>query len=148
LFAIHLVYQRFGLSSKNSVNNAAATLLDTTPSATIPNNSAVTVPTAITVPTAAGQYKDGSYTGIAADAYYGYIQVQATVKNGRLADVTFLQYPNDQRESVQINTRAMPLLKAEAISAQSASVDVVSRATDTSFAFKQSLASALAQAKS
>jgi uncharacterized protein with FMN-binding domain len=42
----------------------------------------------------------------------------------------------------------MPYLKQEAIAAQSANVNIISGATDSSYAFRQSLASALAQAKS
>ena len=95
-----------------------------------------------------GTYKDGTYTGSAADAFYGTIQVQATIQNGKISDVQFLQYPNDRANSVQINQAAMPQLKQEAIQAQSATVDIVSGATDSSQAFMQSLASALTQAKS
>ena len=94
-----------------------------------------------------GMYKDGTYTGTAADAYYGYIQVKAVISGGKLVDVQFLQYPSDQRESIRINTEAMPLLKQEALQAQSANVDIVSHATDSSQAFQESLASALSQAK-
>lgn len=92
-------------------------------------------------------YKDGTYTGSSADAYYGYIQVQAVIKGGKLTDVIFLQYPNDQENSIAINTQAMPYLKQEAIQAQGANVNVISGATDTSQAFVQSLADALNQAK-
>ena len=92
-------------------------------------------------------YKDGTYTGKATDAFYGTIQVQAKVQNGTIADVQFLQYPHDQDTSVQVNNAAMPQLKQEAIAAQSANVDVVSGATQTSQAFKESLADALSQAK-
>lgn len=92
-------------------------------------------------------YKDGAYTGSAADAIYGYIQVKATVKDGKLTDVEFLQYPNDRRNSVEINSQAMPMLKQQAIQIQSAKVDGVSGATDTSQAFIQSLGDALQQAK-
>ena len=92
-------------------------------------------------------YKDGSYTGTATDAYYGFVQVKAVVKSGKLADVVFLQYPNDRQTSISINQQAMPILKSEAITAQRADVDIVSGATQTSIAFNESLASALAQAK-
>jgi len=95
----------------------------------------------------AAAYKDGAYTGSAADALYGYIQVKATVKDGKLTDVEFLQYPNDRRNSVEINSQAMPMLKQQAIQIQSAKVDGVSGATDTSQAFIQSLGDALQQAK-
>ena len=94
----------------------------------------------------AGRYIDGTYTGNPADAYYGTIQVQAIIQNGALVDVQFLQYPNDRNTSIRINSRALPILKQEAISAQNANVNIVSGATDSSQAFEQSLASALNQA--
>lgn len=97
--------------------------------------------------TTAGKYKDGVYTGPVEDAFYGNVQVKAIVQNGHLVDVQFLQYPNDQHESVEINTRAMPLLKQQAIQSQSAVVDSVTRATDTTAAFRRSLGAALAQAQ-
>lgn len=95
-----------------------------------------------------GQYIDGTYTGNSADAYYGYIQVQVTIAGGKISNVAFLDYPQDRGTSREINGQAMPYLKQEAIIAQSANVDIVSGATDSSLAFRQSLASALAQAKS
>lgn len=92
------------------------------------------------------KFRDGSYTGSVADAFYGNIQVKAIIQNGQVSDVQFLQYPNDRRTSIEINTQAMPILRDEAIAAQSAHVDIVSGATDTSQAFIQSLGSALRQA--
>jgi uncharacterized protein with FMN-binding domain len=94
-----------------------------------------------------GAYRDGSYTGQVADAFYGNIQVQAVISGGKLTDVKFLQYPNDRRTSIEINSQAMPMLRQEAIQAQSANVDVISGASDTSSAFIQSLGSALQKAK-
>lgn len=91
-------------------------------------------------------YKDGQYTGSTADAYYGYIQVLAVVSGGRLTDVRFLQYPNDNPNSSYINSQAMPYLKQEALQAQNANVNVVSGATLTSQAFVESLSSALSHA--
>jgi uncharacterized protein with FMN-binding domain len=96
--------------------------------------------------TTAGQFKNGSYTGAAADAQWGNIQVKITIQNGRLTNVQFLQYPNHRDRSVEINNYAMPQLSSEAIQAQSAQVDVISGATDTSEAFIQSLGDALSQA--
>ena len=94
-----------------------------------------------------GKFKNGVYTGNVADAFYGNVQVRATVTNNQISDVTFLQYPNDRSTSRFINSQAMPLLSSEAISAQDANVDIVSGATDTSHAFITSLTSALNQAK-
>ncbi len=93
-------------------------------------------------------YRDGTYTGNAADAYYGNVQVQIAIQNGKITDVSFLQYPNDRRTSMMINMQAMPYLKQEAIRSQNANVDIVSGATDTSQAFRQSFQAALDQAKS
>ena len=92
-------------------------------------------------------YKDGSYTGSVADAQWGYIQVKAIISNGKITDVQFLQYPNERDRSIMINSYADPQLTSEAIAAQSANVDTITGATDTSQAFIQSLSDALSQAK-
>ncbi len=89
-------------------------------------------------------YKDGTYTGQTVDVNYGLVQVQAQIQNGKIAQVSFLQYPNDRRTSQQINSIAMPYLQQEAVQAQSANVDIISGATLTSEGFQMSLQSALA----
>lgn len=90
-------------------------------------------------------YKDGAFVGDPADAYYGNIQVKIMVAGGKITDLQFLDYPKDRNTSVFINSQAMPLLKSEAIQAQSAQVNIVSGATDTSYAFINSLKSALSK---
>lgn len=92
-------------------------------------------------------YKDGTYTGSEADAYFGLVQVQAVIQNGKITSVNFLEYPNHRRTSVQINTQVMPWLQQEAIQAQSAQVDLISGATLTSQAFAESLRVALDSAR-
>ena len=92
-------------------------------------------------------YKDGSYTGSVADAQWGNIQVQAIIQGGKLTNVQFLQYPNERNRSININNYADPQLASEAIQAQSATVDIISGATDSSNAFIQSLTDALSQAR-
>jgi uncharacterized protein with FMN-binding domain len=94
----------------------------------------------------AAQYKDGTYTGSVADAYYGNVQVSVTVSGGQITDVKFLQYPNSHSTSVFINQQAMPYLKEETLKAQNANVQLISGATFTSQAFVQSLQSALQKA--
>jgi uncharacterized protein with FMN-binding domain len=119
-----------------------------TPTSTpIPTSTPTPVSTPKPTPKPAGQYADGTYTGTAADAYYGTVQVKAVVSGGKLTAVNFLQYPSDRRTSQNISAHAMPILSSEAIQAQSANVNAVSGATETSAAFNQSLASALSQAK-
>lgn len=92
------------------------------------------------------KYKDGSYVGDVADAFYGNIQVKVIISSRLITDVQFLQYPNDRATSIEINSQAMPLLRQEAIQAQSAQVDGVSGASQTSQAFIESLSSALQKA--
>lgn len=94
-----------------------------------------------------GMYRDGTYTGSTEDVFYGDIQVRATIQGGRIAEIEFLNYPADRATSVQINEAMMPILRQEAITAQSANVDIVSGATDSSQGFRRSLANALAQAQ-
>lgn len=96
----------------------------------------------------ATQYKDGAYTGPVVNAYYGMMQIQAIIKGGRLAAIRVLQYPNDRRTSIYINRQALPMLRDEVMTAQSANVDIVSGATLSSEAFIRSLGAAMTQAKS
>jgi uncharacterized protein with FMN-binding domain len=146
-----LLSAAYALWPRSSVTTAALTSSGTSSAATEPiAQPAKQEPLPGNTPTpkkSAGQYADGSYTGNAIDAYYGIVQVKAVIQNGRLADVQFLQYPNDRSTSVEISSQAMPLLTQEAIQAQSAKVDGVSGATQTSLAFAQSLGSALVKAK-
>jgi len=109
-------------------------------------NTPTATQTAVPTPTASSKYKNGTYTGIAADALYGNIQVQATIANGKITNVIFLQAPSDRATSVYINSQADSALAQEAIQAQSANVNVISGATDSTDAFIQSLQSALNQA--
>ena len=77
---------------------------------------------------------------------WGPVQVQVTVKGGRLSDVSVLQYPNGNPRDQQINAYALPVLVQETLDAQSADIDMVSGATVTSDGYLQSLQGALDQA--
>jgi uncharacterized protein with FMN-binding domain len=102
---------------------------------------------AMTLATSAG-YADGTYVGPVVDAYYGLIQIEAIVQGGQLVGIKVLKYPSDRRTSVYINRQALPMLRDEVVSAQSANVDIISGATLTSEAFIRSLGSALRKARS
>lgn len=141
-FAIYSLHSR---SESAEVAATTTSLQAKTSASGLATSSPSAASTAST--SSASQYKDGTYTGDSADAYYGFIKVRVTISGGKLTDVEFLQYPNDHHESVQINSSAMPILKQEAITAQSDQVDGVSGATDTSQAFIESLSSALSQAR-
>ena len=103
--------------------------------------------TATTVAVSTG-FADGTYTGPAVDVYYGLIQIQAIVQGGQLVAIRVLQYPSDRSTSVYINRQALPMLRDEVISAQTANVDIISGATLTSEGFIFSLGAALKQASS
>jgi uncharacterized protein with FMN-binding domain len=57
-------------------------------------------------------------------------------------------YPNHTDRSVFINTQAIPMLGQEVLQAQfNPNIQLISGATDTSYAFQQSLQAALLQAR-
>ncbi|MGH7174815.1 MAG: FMN-binding protein, partial [Minisyncoccia bacterium] len=155
----YVLWQNFNSQSTNAVSTTQGTQQnvsqtsalppDTAPIASAPTTTPPVAPTPVPVPPPQpqGQYANGTYIGSTANAYYGLVQVEAVIQGGQLADVKFLQYPSDRSTSRYINSQAMPLLSEEAIQAQSANIDGVSGATDTSGAFIQSLSFALAQAK-
>jgi uncharacterized protein with FMN-binding domain len=124
--------------------SSSATATTSTPNTTATPGTTVT-PGATTTP--GSLYKDGSYTGSVDDAQWGVVQVKAIITNGKITNVQFLQYPNDRSRSVYINSIADPQLTSEAIQAQSANVDIVTGATDSSLAFIQSLTDALSKAR-
>ncbi|HZP20750.1 MAG TPA: FMN-binding protein [Bauldia sp.] len=113
-----------------------------------PRLAAAVIPASMTLAASTAAYADGTYTGPVVDAYYGLVQIQAIVQGGQLVGIKVLQYPSDRRTSVFINRQALPMLRDEVVSAQSANVDIVSGATLTSEAFIRSLSGALRKAKS
>jgi uncharacterized protein with FMN-binding domain len=93
---------------------------------------------------AAGAAK--TVTGTIADTMYGPVEVQITVKNGKVTAAQAVQYPQDSPRDQQINSYAIPVLNQEAVSAGSAQIDAVSGATYTSGGYVTSLQSALDKA--
>ncbi len=90
--------------------------------------------------------KDGTVTGQVVQTRFGPVQVQVTISAGKITDVTALQLPSDRQRSAEISQIVEPMLKSEALTAQSAQIDLVSGATYTSDGYAQSLQSALDQA--
>lgn len=93
-----------------------------------------------------GRYRDGTYTGSELDLHYGSIQVSVVITDGNIASITMLKLPNEHSNSRRLAAYATPILIKEAIAAQSAEVDIVSGATETSNGFIDTLQSALSQA--
>jgi uncharacterized protein with FMN-binding domain len=107
-----------------------------------------TAPGATPTPTKASSGgSSGSKTidGSVISTRFGDVQVEVVVASGKVTDVVALELPTGRR-SGQISQYAGPVLRQEALQAQSAKIDLVSGATYTSDAYAQSLQSALDQA--
>lgn len=129
---------------------ASGTATSSAAAAPIPAATATNVPTATSqppAPTSTSGYQDGTYTGPQVNIRWGYVQVQATIQGGQVANIKVVQYPTERRTSARINSIAVPELQQEAIQAQSANVNIITGATLTSEGFQMSLQAALSQAK-
>src|SRR3954451_22541553 len=105
------------------------------PSAT-PAVTATTTPTTRTTSTRTA-------TGDVEPTQYGNAQVRVTVSGGKITKIEALQLQGNDPKSVAISSYAEPLLRASALSKQSADIDMVSGATYTSESYQASLQSAL-----
>ena len=123
------------------------------PTATLPPRSAPTAPR-VAAPTpvpAAGNsgglsststtaaYKDGTYTGTGSSRR-GDVWVSVDVQGGKIAQVTIT------RSTLQYPLRDIAGLPAQVVQRQSAQVDIVSRATYSSQAFRTAVSQALSKA--
>jgi uncharacterized protein with FMN-binding domain len=125
----------------------AATTSSTGPSAT-PKKRYATHHTASASATSSSPTKAATPTtrtqlGTTSNTRYGPVQVRVTEVSGRITDVTAVQLPSGNPHSSSIAAHAAPILRQEAISADSARINVVSGATYTSDGYAQSLQSAL-----
>jgi uncharacterized protein with FMN-binding domain len=93
-----------------------------------------------------GSSASGTFVGDTTQTRYGPVQVQITVANGKITDVTALQLTDSDGRSVQISQQAAPILRQEALQAQSAQIQSVSGATFTSEGYTTSLQSAIDKA--
>lgn len=88
-----------------------------------------------------------TYTGAVTQTRWGPVQVQVTLRGEKITKVTVLQRPSGNSKDTEINDYALPILVQDTISAQSATIDMVSGATLTSTGYVQSLQSALDEAR-
>jgi uncharacterized protein with FMN-binding domain len=87
-----------------------------------------------------------TFTGAVAQTRWGPVQVTITVAGGKITAVDVPQYPSGNGKDREINAYALPILKQDTLTAQSANIDMISGATVTSDGYVQSLQSALDQA--
>jgi uncharacterized protein with FMN-binding domain len=128
-----------GISTSSTSSSSSTSSIPTT-----------TVPGSTTTTTNGGTGTDGAATsttersvGQLEVTQYGDVQVEVTEIAGKITDVEATTLTGDEPRSDQINADAAPLLRSEALVAQSASIDAVSGATYTSDAYIASLQSAL-----
>jgi uncharacterized protein with FMN-binding domain len=86
-------------------------------------------------------------TGPAMTTPFSVIQVRATLTHGRLTGVETVALSGDGPHTQALNARAEPILRAEALRAGSADIDVVSGATSTSRIWIESLRGAIREAR-
>lgn len=89
---------------------------------------------------------DGTYTGSSVHTRFGSVQIAVTISQGSIVDITALHLTDADGKSVQISTRAAPILRQEVLTSQSANVSTVAGATYTTKAYLSSVQSALDQA--
>ena len=93
---------------------------------------------------AAPQGVNGTFSGPSVNVNYGNVQVQITVKDGKIVDATALQAPSGRND--RWTNMALPILKKQTLAAQSASIQGASGASYTSYGWYTSLQGALAKA--
>ena len=105
-----------------------------------PTQAPTQAPTQPPSQAAQAAYKDGTYTG-QGTSRRGDVWVQVQVVDGRIANVSIT------RSTLQYPLRDIAGLPQQVVDRQSAQVDVVSRATYSSTAFRQAVTQALTSAK-
>lgn len=139
-------------SVHSSVPSSATTSSGTTATSQPSSSATATHPTTAAPPNSAtagqatGGYIDGTYTGSAYSNEFGSWTVTVTIADGQITDVTASTTAQDHH-SQGINTQAVPRLRTQVLSAQSAHVDTISGATLTSKSYLSSLQSALDEAR-
>ena len=124
-----------------TTKKATATKAATT-AASATATSVATQTTAAPAPASKGV--SGTFTGPTVNVNYGNVQVQITVKDGKITDATALQAPSGRND--RWTNMALPILKKQTLAAQSASIQGASGASYTSYGWYTSLQGALAKA--
>ena len=101
--------------------------------------------TATSTTSAAPASTKQTVTGDSVMTRYGAIQLEVTVENGKITDVTELAMPNNDGRSMMISQQAGPMLRTQVLKANSSKINGVSGATFTTMGYEQSLQSALDQ---
>lgn len=130
--------------SPGTTANSTPDTTTTTPGTT--GSTSTSTPAATTGTVSNSGTKSGTYTGDAETSQFSTIQVQVTVTANKITAINLVQDSDNEEHSAQVDAYAIPILKSEALSAQSANIDSVSGATFTTQSYTASLQSALDKA--
>jgi uncharacterized protein with FMN-binding domain len=124
-----------GRTASRGTGSGIVTTTNPTPATTSPSGS---TPTAVPRKTV-----NGSATGSAYQYGFGALAVKVTMSGGKISDLRVVGLQTAEPYSQTIAQQAIPILRNEVLSAQSATVQAVSGATYTSQAYLLSTQSAL-----
>lgn len=128
-----------------SATTTSAPAATTSSAPPAPGSGATTPPATTAAPTTTAATRTISGPVVATD--YGDVQVRVTIRGGTLVDVQAIKLPFDRSRSQSISAQAGPMLRSEALRAQSAHIDVISGASYTSVGYIQSLQGAIDRAR-
>jgi uncharacterized protein with FMN-binding domain len=129
-------------TTTNSATPVATKTTATKKATATASSSATTAVVANPSPVSKGV--NGIFVGPSVNANYGNVQVQITVKEGKITDATALQAPSGKND--RWTNMALPILKKQTLAAQSANIQGASGASYTSYGWYTSLQGALAKA--
>ena len=129
-------------TATNSATPVATKTTGTKKATATASSSASTAVVANPAPASKGV--TGTFVGPSVNANYGNVQVQITVKDGKITDATALQAPSGKND--RWTNMAVPILKKQTLEAQSANIQGASGASYTSYGWYTSLQGALAKA--
>ena len=130
-------------ATSGSSSTSSSTSTNSNSSATNNNATASATPAAPATKAAASSVS-GSFTGDAINVGYGIVQVKIVVSNGKITEASAVQAPSGR--SQRFTDYAVPNLRQQTLSANSAAIQGVSGASYTSYGWYKSLISALQKA--
>jgi uncharacterized protein with FMN-binding domain len=95
---------------------------------------------------AGAHLEDGEYQSDKVQFEWGDLRVKIVVAGGKMTGVQILSYPDHRSTSLYLIQLADPILNSEVIKTQQAKVDIVSSATNSSYAYQDAIANALLKA--
>ena len=129
------------ITSRKTATPTPTQTVDPTPT---PTKTKTATPAPVKTTAAASAGVTGTFTGPSVFVNYGSVQVQITVKDGRITDAVALQAPSGRND--RYTNMALPILKKQTLTAQSDKIQGASGASYTSYGWYISLQGALAKA--